>query len=382
MRLTQEKVISRLEKVHGSKYDFSDVIYKDWGTKLRVNCYSCGLGWDSLLSNLEKGSGCPYCSKRNAHNITDNETFRLASANRFPDSQLDYSKVKYHNFTTAVTLTCPLHGDFERTPCNHMKSKHSCTTCSYIASAKYSTSTTEEFISKSKLLHGDLYCYEKTEYINNTKCVDICCKTHGIFKIAPSKHISSRKSGCQKCSRIAKTKAMKITHSEFLQRAFNVHRIKYDYSLVDIGDIPDLRSDVKIICKTHGIFNQSAEGHLMGHGCSECAGSGYNTAKIGNFYILKSESVTKIGITNRDVSLRIRDINKKSPFKFELAFFIKFENGKIPQKLEKRLLKNLASRYDRVVEIYDGSTECFLDVDYDWLIKETTSLCSEFIPTK
>ena len=46
-----------------------------------------------------------------------------------------------------------------------------------------------------------------------------------------------------------------------------VHGDKYDYSLVDYKNHT---TDITIICKTHGPFNQRPHNHLEGKGCSQC----------------------------------------------------------------------------------------------------------------
>ena len=41
--------------------------------------------------------------------------------------------------------------------------------------------TTEEFIQKARLVHGDLYDYSKVEYINSKTKVNLICNEHGNF---------------------------------------------------------------------------------------------------------------------------------------------------------------------------------------------------------
>ena len=41
--------------------------------------------------------------------------------------------------------------------------------------------TIEEFISKSKVKHGDMYGYSEVEYITSLNKVNIICKKHGSF---------------------------------------------------------------------------------------------------------------------------------------------------------------------------------------------------------
>jgi len=57
--------------------------------------------------------------------------------------------------------------------------------------------TTEEFIIKAKLVHGDKYDYSLVEYIGTHKKIYIICPIHGEFWQEPSSHLSGN--GCRKC---------------------------------------------------------------------------------------------------------------------------------------------------------------------------------------
>lgn len=59
--------------------------------------------------------------------------------------------------------------------------------------------TLNEFILKSKSVHGDKYQYNNTNYINTITPVIITCPIHGDFSVRPSDHIH-KKCGCKKCS--------------------------------------------------------------------------------------------------------------------------------------------------------------------------------------
>ena len=60
----------------------------------------------------------------------------------------------------------------------------------------------------------------------------------------------------------------KLTTEQFVKRAKEVHGDNYDYSLVDYKG-KDLK--VKIICPSHGIFEQNANSHMRGVICKKCA---------------------------------------------------------------------------------------------------------------
>ena len=57
--------------------------------------------------------------------------------------------------------------------------------------------TTEEFIEKARIIHGDKYDYIKTKFKNNNTKVCIICPIHGEFWATPSNHLQNR--GCRKC---------------------------------------------------------------------------------------------------------------------------------------------------------------------------------------
>jgi len=120
---------------------------------------------------------------------------------------------------------------------------------------------TDIFISKAKKIHGEKYDYSKVEYINAKTKIIIICKFHGEFNQTPSNHLSSY--NCQKCSN-----NFKLTTQTFIENAKQIHGDRYDYSKVEY-----INSDtqVLIICKEHGVFNQIPDFHVnRKSGCPKC----------------------------------------------------------------------------------------------------------------
>lgn len=58
--------------------------------------------------------------------------------------------------------------------------------------------TKEEFIEKSKVIHGDRYDYSRVNYKNNKTKVCIICPIHGEFWQRPNNHLSGQ--GCPYCN--------------------------------------------------------------------------------------------------------------------------------------------------------------------------------------
>lgn len=59
--------------------------------------------------------------------------------------------------------------------------------------------TLDDFIKKSKAVHGNKYDYSKVEYVNSKTKVKIICPVHGVFEQKPEKHWIGH--GCPLCVR-------------------------------------------------------------------------------------------------------------------------------------------------------------------------------------
>lgn len=129
IRLTQEEFLNKAKEIHGDKYDYSKVVYKNSGTKICIICHEKdefgnehGEFWQTPGSHLA-GSGCLKCSKK----IVTEKDFYLRS-NKIHETKYDYSKVNYINSITKVCIICPEHGEFWQTPHKHM-SGQGCPKC-------------------------------------------------------------------------------------------------------------------------------------------------------------------------------------------------------------------------------------------------------------
>jgi hypothetical protein len=88
--------------------------------------------------------------------------------------------------------------------------------------------TTEKFIEKSKLKHGDKFDYSKVDY-SGAKCkVTIICKVHGEFTQTASDHLNG--CGCQECD-----PTKRLTAETFIEKCNLLHNNKFDYSKVVYG---------------------------------------------------------------------------------------------------------------------------------------------------
>jgi hypothetical protein len=190
-KLSQDEFINRAKKVHGDKYDYSDVEYVTGKTPVKINCPIHGQFSQRPAGHLE-GQGCKICSfEQMAQDNSLSKDQFIERSKKVHGDKFDYSKVDYTKGSDKVTIICPIHGEFQQRAKDHMGGL-GCDKCS-----GRSRGDTESFIEKAKQLHGDKYDYSKVNYVNNRTKVEIICKKHGPFMQTPTNHLSNQ--GCPTC---------------------------------------------------------------------------------------------------------------------------------------------------------------------------------------
>lgn len=190
----------------------------------------------------------------------------IIKAKKVHGDKYDYSKVNYIKSSQKVCIICPEHGEFLQTPNNHLTG-YQCKKCGRKQATIKNSLTTDQFVEKAKLTHGDKYDYSKVQYINNKTKVKIICPIHGEFEIIPDSHLS-QKAGCTLCGYESMKVKQSKTKEQFIKEAKEIHNNKYDYSLVNYKNI---YTPITIICPIHGKFEQIPHNHLSMHaGCPKC----------------------------------------------------------------------------------------------------------------
>lgn len=199
---------------------------------------------------------------------TTREEF-IFNSNKIHLNVFDYSEVNYINTHTKVEIICKVHGSFYKSPKEHLKGS-GCNKCKI----RKPLLTRQEFENKARDIHGDKYDYSKSCYINNKMKIEIFCKNHGAFFQKPNNHLLGQ--GCPECGNISKAVNRIKTTEEFIEDAIKIHGNLYNYDLVEY-----LLSSkkIKIICNTHGIFEQKPNSHLQGYGCKKCMGEKISKSK-------------------------------------------------------------------------------------------------------
>lgn len=236
--------------------------------------------------------------------------------------------------------------------------------------------TKEVCLTRFHEAHGDRYDYKNVVYKNNNSKVEIICTKHGPFFQSPSGHMDGK--GCEECAKESRPKVKRENAAKkFVGEALLVieHQGRgYTYEkAVYVGS----RVKLSVTCPEHGDFDVTPNNHLKGRGCPDCSEYGYRRSKPGNLYILQCQDTTKIGITNNPVKDRKNSISNSYGNEFTVLREHRFENGIIPCKVETSLLKFLKEKYFQPTEKFQGSTECFYEVDLQELLEVTEQLIQE-----
>lgn len=202
--------------------------------------------------------------------------------------------------------------------------------------------TTEEFIEKAKVIHGDKYDYSLVDYINAKTRISIICPEHGVFEQRPDNYLEGN--GCPLCGNLTISKKLSKKSKAFIEQAKQIYGDKYDYSLVDYENT---YKKIKIICPVHGEFEQRPNNHLNGYGCPICSES-------------KGERKIRIFLKNNNIHFfqeyRFKDCKDKKSLPFD--FYIPSKN---------LLIEYNGGQHYKSVKHFGGQNSFLIRKHHDWL---------------
>lgn len=124
-KLTTKEFIEKSQKVHGNKFDYSEVDYQGNKLKVKIKCKKCGHIFEQQAQSHMKGFGCPFCSNNNKSTTKE----FIEKASKVHGEKYDYSLVNYVNAHTKVNIICPVHGVFQQIPSSHWYLQQGCPIC-------------------------------------------------------------------------------------------------------------------------------------------------------------------------------------------------------------------------------------------------------------
>lgn len=200
--------VTLARQAHGDIYDYTQTVYIRNSKPVTIRCLKHGLFQQRAETHLK--CGCPKCGRlKTAKKRTFTRDQFLAKARNTHGDLYNYDKVKYVNCRVNVIISCKLHGDFEQSPPNHLAGQ-GCMKCGlrstkeeFIRKAReihgdqysynnvvYVTNITEVTIDCPK--HG---AFQKTptSHYAGTGCPKCTTKTFPKWEQTLIKHLTNRK---------------------------------------------------------------------------------------------------------------------------------------------------------------------------------------------
>ena len=271
---SQEHFLQKAKEVHGDKYDYSKAKYTGSAKKVTIICKKCGMEFRQSPNNhITQKQGCPYCAKRKSDLLKPppipedthwkKQRFILRAKAKY-GKLYTYNNVVWRDNDWPVSITCPIHGEFLKTPHEFLRpGYHGCIRCS-----DKKRMSLDEFLEKAKAKHGDKYDYSQVD-LHNKQIHIYCKKHHEWFTQEPRNHL--RYTGCKGCIR----DQIGLTADGFLQAAKAKWGNTYGYSRVKYKNN---YTPVIVLCKQHGPFYVTPKEHIrtdrgMLGGCPICTSS-------------------------------------------------------------------------------------------------------------
>lgn len=372
-----------------------DYLYKDSTTKVNLICDK-GHAREILPSNFKSGYGCSICNGCDKASAKDNlEAFIISSGWSLKEGYT------YENAKTKLELLCPVGHKINITP-RQFKNSQSCVECNkssrkdrfekfvkahnwsfpedylYIDTStkvtlicgngherKSSPSAFEKkvgctscSIEKSRKVFEDLVKSEgwdfgkDYEYTTTDVKVSLLCSNGHKRSVIPSNFKCG--SRCSICKGVDKGKGKLDLEQEVHARGW---KFGHDYKYSGVFE------KVPLICPNGHSHSIRPSNFRRGNGCPSCAVYGFNPDKPAHFYIqaLYSRKSTlvgyKIGITNRDPDIRMKEQASKSSFKHKLLNVVFSEDGNYILGIENRVKEELDLSYFSKEDMPDGYKE-------------------------
>lgn len=130
-RKTTQSFIEECKLVHGQRYDYSKVVYKNTLGRVAIICKEHGEFEQIAMSHLI-GQGCPRCGNlMKALSKTKSVYEFIQRSKQIHGDKYDYSQIinYYKDFQTPINIICKEHGEFQMRPIKHIHRKQGCPEC-------------------------------------------------------------------------------------------------------------------------------------------------------------------------------------------------------------------------------------------------------------
>lgn len=203
-RLGRERIIQRIQNIHGDYVNFSQVSPEEIPSvqdRIHLECNICDHRWlPTVRSVIYSGTGCPNCYKNRRMSLED-------FLERVKDNRLDYSLNLTFDYNEKITVACPVCEHVWKNNCyHHLTGEAKCPKCrrirncsdcgySWRYSKKCPICTRKKdiggFVRAGNLMHQNQYTYDQIKEYKDQITVQ-CCKCKHNIRTTMGEHLSTK----------------------------------------------------------------------------------------------------------------------------------------------------------------------------------------------
>lgn len=261
-KMSYDEIMERIHQYHPNII-LDKENYINTKHRCKAKCEVCGYEWNAIVGDLVfKHTNCPKCANQ-FHN-KEEKMKNLWQRVNFVNETLNYEiiDIELDNKNIYVHFICPKHGK----QIENLKWFLSGKGCKICLGEQNKLLKGQKVLERVKQILGDKYDYSKFNYIDAYTKVTLICPHHGEFQ----KYVTDiwNGEGCYQCAMERRLTQIKVSKEEWVEKCKEVHKGKYDYSLVNFNKLGD---EVEIICPVHGSYICSSKNHYYGYGiCPQC----------------------------------------------------------------------------------------------------------------
>lgn len=237
-QLNTEIFIGRAKAIHGEKYDYSEVEYKNANTKVIIVCYMCGHRWGITPAHHMNGRGCRACQyKKLKQAFSKDHSWFLGRALEIHGDKYEYLS-EYRGSNQPIKIRCKVCDRVYYQEVNsHLSGGKGCQQCFHRNLIRRQPMAISVFEGRCKQKHNNRYEYFG-DFIGVRKKIRVLCKKHDYeFSQYAGNHLYGSH-GCPKCDLSKGELEINRVLTEFgvefvVEKAFpgcrDVHELAFDF---------------------------------------------------------------------------------------------------------------------------------------------------------